>query len=1152
MSQQLNPAQVAAWQAAMNAYLQGNGPLPNWSNYFNNSQTQNLSQYGNTSVNNNSPGSTPGKINDALNDAENANQKVIADQIKANLGDNTEQAAAATKKTDTTSTPSTVRPVDTIESFGEIAKPISETTPGVETPQSKNLNLGQQALSGHETITPILKEGSTVTPKETQIEIQTPVKVTSTVQPSPTKSSMSVDDYLKTPEGKDALLNYAKTNSENNLINFDNKLIDYHNNLVEKNIDNVKQANQLITQENINISANNAIDKLANGNPSTGPQKSTNPELESAILTERTQHPEEFAGIKNDYILGLEKSGVITPNDVTILNKSVTDYNAKVEQANKGFQSTNPELRASILSTYANNPGLNLKYGGNYLLGLEKQGVLSFEDISAIQPNTTGKSIPTGFKTNPVGELAKGITEGVNDLYNTGKYVIDYIGSGGKAQPPTSKGDIISRTLTAPISQTVNEKGQVTTTLSEQNAQNNLSKLLSDIQKNPAREIGRTLPTIELSLLPIGEATGLIKTGVTSASGLFKGETLTSKEIIDNILQSKEVKQVSTLAQVKNPEALQASVKTETGKTPLPYVGIDISTTTTKATAPYVIEKTSIPGVSRFFVGSGNDFVELGKGGFDIPKEVTNYDINTKLIKPEVENLPPAKPAYVAAGIIDTNKGTVTLFTPETEISKVIPTKIIGTGKLSEQELGAIHAEPINNKSFEFVTKQNDALLSKDLSQSDTSLIPNPKQVIDESKVELPESEYVHPTTLQRVNDAISSGFVKPTGTGLQFKLDLFNKYPDLFREFIISGPSEKLILPSSTGEVKLVSVGSFGAGASRGVNYGSALDTDSISIGGKQFDQFLRERGLNPGYEEPRSTPGETLDDILSKNEQSGSSGTKTIQKQIKEITESTSKGETKNILEPPKPFSTIPTEQTTTKTEGQREEKLSHIQSQKDSKLYRSLSKMSRMKNITPGELTTLKEAQNTRANSKQSSIMGTIPKNMFEQITDLEEVGKQKTKNIFDFQPLGKIKLDKISDVLVTRLPGQGLDTIPKEELTKYKPGPTFEIPKLKPIQITNSVLLEKLDLLNPPDLIPKIPLEDVPKLPDEFGGGGSEFTFLKWKPFGDLNTGRNGSSKKGSKVHVYYDVTKIGNVRYSENELNANPFRKQKKSKKSKRK
>jgi len=71
------------------------------------------------------------------------------------------------------------------------------------------------------------------------------------------KSYSSVDEYLNSQEGKDALLNYAKANAENNLIAFDNKLIDYHNNLA-------MQQNQLITQQNIINAANNGIDKLGN------------------------------------------------------------------------------------------------------------------------------------------------------------------------------------------------------------------------------------------------------------------------------------------------------------------------------------------------------------------------------------------------------------------------------------------------------------------------------------------------------------------------------------------------------------------------------------------------------------------------------------------------------------------------------------------------------------------------------------------------------------------------------------------------------------------------------------------------------------------------------------------------------------------------
>lgn len=66
-----------------------------------------------------------------------------------------------------------------------------------------------------------------------------------------------VTNYLNTPEGKSALLDFAKTNAQNQLIDFDNKLIEYHNN-------SILPTNQLIEQQNINAKTNNAIAKLAN------------------------------------------------------------------------------------------------------------------------------------------------------------------------------------------------------------------------------------------------------------------------------------------------------------------------------------------------------------------------------------------------------------------------------------------------------------------------------------------------------------------------------------------------------------------------------------------------------------------------------------------------------------------------------------------------------------------------------------------------------------------------------------------------------------------------------------------------------------------------------------------------------------------------
>lgn len=117
-------------------------------------------------------------------------------------------------------------------------------------------------------------------------------KLTGQLPTEETKTNIpSVNEFLNTPKGQEALLEYAKTNADNSLIGFENKLIEYQNNLKKQKQDqaladygkaqadnalvgfynklvdyqnNIAQTqNQLSQQQNINAKVENAMNKLA-------------------------------------------------------------------------------------------------------------------------------------------------------------------------------------------------------------------------------------------------------------------------------------------------------------------------------------------------------------------------------------------------------------------------------------------------------------------------------------------------------------------------------------------------------------------------------------------------------------------------------------------------------------------------------------------------------------------------------------------------------------------------------------------------------------------------------------------------------------------------------------------------------------------------
>lgn len=113
-------------------------------------------------------------------------------------------------------------------------------------------------------------------------------------------------------------------------------------------------------------------------------------------------------------------------------------------------------------------------------------------------------------------EVVKGSNEGINDLLNQGKAAAAYIWSGGKVPyNPSVKGDVISNTITSPIKTTVDSSGKTTTSVSAENAKQGLIQVQTDIEKNPARQVGRLLPSIETII-----GTGLASEGIgTLAKG---------------------------------------------------------------------------------------------------------------------------------------------------------------------------------------------------------------------------------------------------------------------------------------------------------------------------------------------------------------------------------------------------------------------------------------------------------------------------------------------------------------------------------------------------------------------------------------------------------------------------------------------------------
>lgn len=121
-------------------------------------------------------------------------------------------------------------------------------------------------------------------------------------------------------------------------------------------------------------------------------------------------------------------------------------------------------------------------------------------------------------------EVVKGTNEITQGLIDTGKSVGTYIWSGGKvAIAPNVKSDVLSNIITSPIKSTIDSSGKTTTSISVENAKENLGKVVSDIEQNPARQIGRLLPSVEITIGSglVGEIGSLVKGGSSALGKLF-------------------------------------------------------------------------------------------------------------------------------------------------------------------------------------------------------------------------------------------------------------------------------------------------------------------------------------------------------------------------------------------------------------------------------------------------------------------------------------------------------------------------------------------------------------------------------------------------------------------------------------------------------
>ena len=232
-----------------------------------------------------------------------------------------------------------------------------------------------------------------------------------------------VTNYLNTPEGKSALLDYAKTNSQNNLINFGNKLIDYHNNLVAP-------SNQLIEQQNINAKANNAINKLANFDI-----QQKNSVIENANSVIRGNNAiDKLANADIMQRNQLVQQGNINAAENNAINKLV--IKSFIQNAQQKGVSSFDILGPSMIGGAFGSQGVKIgtttaKNALSDLASFQQKGIpvsLSYQP-PAPKPNAGPfDELKAEIKASPIGEFARGFLAGVGATNAKSEPVVPFTG----------------------------------------------------------------------------------------------------------------------------------------------------------------------------------------------------------------------------------------------------------------------------------------------------------------------------------------------------------------------------------------------------------------------------------------------------------------------------------------------------------------------------------------------------------------------------------------------------------------------------------------------------------------------------------------------------------------------------------------------------
>lgn len=261
-------------------------------------------------------------------------------------------------------------------------------------------------------------------------------------------------------------------------------------------------------------------------------------------------------------------------------------------------------------------------------------------------------------QVNVFTEIVKGSNEGITDLLNEGKAAATYIWSGGKiVQNPQIKGDILSNTLTSPIKTTVDSSGKTTTTINAENARTGLLQVQSDIEKNPARQFGRLLPSIE-SMIGTGLASEGVGTLVKGGSSLIGKVGIAVKGEQPSLFISKNIDLGRSLG-TKIPNS-----------TPSDFVKA-VSNLPTKSSTGILSDVTANSGTGVLKGITENTSI-LKNGGRNVKTNISTYsELNNYL-----------KQTGVFGKVEETNKASTGVFSGEGS-GKIITSTPDKTGKLS-------------------------------------------------------------------------------------------------------------------------------------------------------------------------------------------------------------------------------------------------------------------------------------------------------------------------------------------------------------------------------------------------------------------------------------------------------------------------------------